>query len=321
MLPLPTLLLSPSSSQFPIHPSPPTKLEPLSIPSKQPKPPPSPPDEIPASKLLALACEDLTTWTAGPYAILLQLASPGIARGSCAHSRFTSDPISRFLRTAVFILAVTHGTPRQLTAICDVITEQHSHVHGKGYDARDVELQKWTAATLFVGTRKGRMVFGEGEKAVGMRNRKEMEGLCRESGRFASVLDMPEGMWPGGLDEFEEYWEGEMERIEREGVDGVSREMGRVLLFGLGLPWWLGWVVVVVRVVVARWLPDGLRRAYGLGDPMGWGMWVAYAVTVWVVWGVNWAMPKSLKRVVNRGMVGYMASAAGGIERTGGWTI
>ncbi|KAK0652675.1 hypothetical protein B0T16DRAFT_505277 [Cercophora newfieldiana] len=304
---LPTLILS-KQSRLP-KPSLPS----LSTP-KQTSP-------IPPSRLLAIACEDLPTWTGGPYAILLQLASPSIALGSCAHSRFIADPISRFLRTAVFVLAVTHGTPEQTRAVCDVITRQHSHVRGKGYDARDVHLQKWTAATLFVASRRGRMVFGEGMKSVGLRTRGEMEGLCVEWGRLASVLDMPGEMWPGGLDEFEEYWEGEMGRIEREGVEGVSREMGRVLLFGMGLPWWLRWVMVVVRVVVARWLPQGLRRAYGLADPMGWGMWLGYAVVVWILWGANWAMPKFVKRMIARGMVEYMARAVEGIQRTGTWTI
>ena len=118
------------------------------------------------------------------------------------------------------------------------------------------------------------MVFCEGKKAVGLKNKQDMERLCEESGRFASALDMPEGMWPENLDEdeFERYFKSEMERIESEGVDEVSKEMGRVLLFGLGLPWWLGWVMVVVRIVVARWLPHGLRRAHGLRDPVDWGM-------------------------------------------------
>ncbi|KAK4450342.1 hypothetical protein QBC34DRAFT_484557 [Podospora aff. communis PSN243] len=265
-------------------------------------------DQPPLSNraLLALAVEDIPTWLAGPYAILLQLASPAIALGSHTHSRFTSDPISRFLRTAVFVLAVTHGTPEQLSAITGVITKQHAHVRGKTYDARNAELQKWTAATLFVAQRKGRMVFGRGTRAVG----REMEGLCLESGRFASVLDMPGEMWPEGLDQFEEYFAGEMGRIEREGVDGVSAEVGRVLLFGLGLPWWLGWVMVVVRVVVARWLPDGLRRAYGLRDPNGWGMWLGYWAVVWVVWGVDRAMPGFVKK-----------GAAEDVQRTGRWMI
>ncbi|KAK0619506.1 hypothetical protein B0T14DRAFT_432679 [Immersiella caudata] len=311
---LPNIILS---TQRPIA-------KPTKIPSLSPKLPTNSPQSQPPltnRALLALAAEELPTWLAGPYAILLQLASPSIALGSHAHSRFTSDPISRFLRTAVFILAVTHGTPQQLSAVTGIITKQHAHVRGRDYNARNAELQKWTAATLFVAQRKGRMVFGEGSRAVGLRSREEMEGLCMESGRFASVLDMPGEMWPRGLDEFEEYFAREMERIEREGVSAVSAEVGKVLLFGLGLPWWLAWVMVGVRVVVARWLPQGMRRAYGLGDPNEWGMWLGYWTVVWWAWGLNWVMPGFVKRGVNREMLGFMVKAAEDIERTGRWTM
>ncbi|KAK0729454.1 hypothetical protein B0H67DRAFT_157 [Lasiosphaeris hirsuta] len=127
---------------------------------------------------------------------------------------------------------------------------------------------------------------GEIDAPVGLRSRGEKEVLCKEFRRFATVLDMPLKMWPRGLEEFESYVGGQMRRLEENGVSKESRGMARVLLFGLGLPWYLAWVMPVVRLVVmANWLPKGLREAYGLLDPTTWAARVGYVVLVWLIWG------------------------------------
>jgi len=306
-----------------------------------------------AFRFLQQAIEDPSTWIAGPYAILLQLANPRLARGVSLHSNFAKQghAISRFLRTAAFVVAVTHGTPAQRDAVVNVVKKQHSRVRGswKGnetgslgasasakegdhiriheYDARDAELQKWTAATLFVSMRKGRTTFNfDRGKVIRMRDRQEMELLMKGFGIFAQVLDMPWEKWFRDLDEFERYFEREMKRLvtcRNGGVDEESEKMGRLVMFELGLPWWLGWVVMpVVRLAMASWLPGVLRDAYGLEDPgRSWILMGCYAWFVWVVRVVNWGMPGVVRRLLTGGMVAFMARAVRDVEKNGRWMI
>ena len=175
--------------------------------------------------------------------------------------------------------------------------------------------------------RKGRAVFNfDGGKVIGLRDRQEMELLMKGFGLFAQVLDMPWEKWFRDLDEFERYFEGEMERLvtcRNGGVDEESEKMGRLMMFELGLPWWLGWVVMpVVRLVMASWLPGALRDAYGLEDPgRSWVLMGCYALFVWVVRVVNWGMPGVVRRLLRGGMVAFMARAVGDVEKNGRWMI
>ncbi|KAK3328095.1 hypothetical protein B0T19DRAFT_442013 [Cercophora scortea] len=261
---------------------------------------------------LALACENLIGWTGGPYAILLQFAAPGIAQGTCTHSSFKTNPLSRLRRTAAFILAVTHGTPAQRSAICSMVRRQHARVHGPGYDARDAALQMWTAATIYAGVIKAHEAF------VGEMSLVRKAVLCRQAAAFATCLDMPAEMWPGSLQAFETYFDGMLARE----VGEVSKDMARVLMFEVALPWWLCWALPVVRLVTAHWLPPRLREAYGLPDPKrSWWLWRSYAVLVWVVWLLSWLAPRKVERGVFLLIKRDMERAAEGIERTGRWTI
>ncbi|KAK3359531.1 hypothetical protein B0T25DRAFT_533211 [Lasiosphaeria hispida] len=273
----------------------------------------------PTSNLFLLAYQDPLIWTGAPLAILLQFAAPGIALGSCAHSRFATHPLSRLRRTVIFIAAIVHGTPDQQAAICGAVRRQHAFVRGQGYDARDAELQRWTAATIFVAMCKSRGTFG-GKGAVGLRSREERGELCREFGRFATVLDMPAEMWPASLDEFERYYEAELSRLER-GITEESGRVARMLLFEMVLPWWLRWMLPIVRVVMVNWLPPTLREAYGLPDPAGWAMWSCYHVLVCLVHGLNQAMPAWAKGRLNGWIQKDMARAAHDIRRTGRWMV
>lgn len=96
-------------------------------------------------------------------------------------------------------------------------------------------------------------------------------------------------------------------------IEGVVVRFGATLVAGVGYGCGegCGCAVVAGRAEEGIWVGG----SNGVGDVGG-----VCGCGVRLCGGVNWAMSKSLKRVVNRGMV-EMASAAEGVERTGGWTI
>ncbi|KAK3326117.1 hypothetical protein B0H66DRAFT_550122 [Apodospora peruviana] len=263
---------------------------------------------------LALACENLLGWTGGPYAILLQFAAPGIALGSCTHSRFATAGISRLRRTSAFILSITHGTQSQKDAICGMVRKQHTFVKGPGYDASDAALQKWTAATIYAGMIKANETFCCRELS-----RQTKETLCAQAGLLATSLDMPAETWPASLDEFEDYFSDQMETKLRETEAG--KKVGRIFLYEMSLPWWLGWVLLpFMRLLMASWLPPRWRDAYGLPDPSAsWWSRSCHAVVVWLVCTLDWLTPGVVKQAAFGVMRRDMESAAENIRRTGCW--
>ncbi|KAK3994824.1 hypothetical protein QBC44DRAFT_348809 [Cladorrhinum sp. PSN332] len=284
-----------------------------------------------ALQTLQTACSSLLIWPGGILAILLQFASPGIAKGSCAHSRFTTHPVSRFRRTAIYIYAVTHGTPLEKKLITTAIKKQHSFISGPTYSASDPDLQKWTAATLFVGAVTTLDTFSSPWKSPWRRvmnnkpalSRAEREELCMAFSEFATALDMPADMWPGTLDEFDEYYETTLKEYEQN-LGKESKSLAGVLLNGeMDLPWVVKVPLVhVMRVLMAFWLPPGLRVAFGLPDPDdGWAVWLAYVVLVWIVWAVDWIVPEMAKDLVRNWMKRDMQRAADDIRVHGRWMV
>ncbi|KAM7187324.1 DUF2236 domain containing protein [Rhypophila sp. PSN 637] len=377
----------------------------------------------------------LITWLGGPYAILLQLSHPEIASASCAHSRFVIDALSRLRRTAAYIVSLTHGTEREQRLIAGIISRQHTFIKsqnhkieaGSGYDARDPELQKWVAATLF----KGIMLVGEvfssssvfpssssavTEKAtrkswedaitfvtiepkvlteasmipraeranslllttcqyLGIKpprvamSRSEKESLLKEARHLATSLDMPPEMWFSSLEEFQFYFEGMITRglfvspekvllqgkpaVPVSGLAATSKKMGRTFLYKMKLPIWLFWLPSLMRLLARAWLPDHLRREFGLSS-LDWErihtgglmsgnkvhgteirrdmelheglIWTtvmrwAYIIFIWFVWLVDWLMPMWLESWIIGFIVRDMQFAAKEIERTGRWPM
>ncbi|KAK4198923.1 hypothetical protein QBC40DRAFT_307949 [Triangularia verruculosa] len=274
----------------------------------------SPPPPIPED-LLKQSCGNLVTWLGGPYAVLLQIAAPGIALGSCTHSRFQTHPISRFRRTAAFIMAVVHGTEEQKALICGAIKKQHSFINGPSYTATDPELQKWTAATLFVAGQLTQDLLSVDQNPM---PRAQKEVLCQQFGRFATALDMPAEMWPSSLEEFEAYFDEQIRTIE---ITEASKKVANILLREMELPWLLIWTLPVMRVLMAVWLPARIRMAFGLPDPRGWLVWAAYWVVVLSIWCANWLMSGRVKVVIVSWMKKDMARAAEDIRVHGRWMI
>ncbi|KAK0735309.1 hypothetical protein B0T21DRAFT_441619 [Apiosordaria backusii] len=298
----------PSYTQYPTPRSPMSKTiskihhkKPLQLPPPKAKEPllPTTTSHQTPEDLLKQSCANLVGWLGGPYAVLLQIASPGIALGSCTHSRFQTHPISRFRRTAVFIMAVVHGTEEQKALICGAIKKQRiltkyedSYINGPDYTATDPHLQKWTAATIFVAGQLTHELFSLDRKSL---PRAEKEVLCSQFGRFATALDMPVEMWPSSLEEFEAYFDEQIRTLE---ITEASKKVAGVLLRGMELPWFLMWALPAMRALMAVWLPERLRVGFGLPDREGWLVCLGYCVVVWTIWTVNWLTPERVKVLV-----------------------
>lgn len=213
---------------------------------------------------------------------------------------------------------MTHGTAAQQSAIFGVVNRQHRMIRGRGYAATDGGVQKWVAVTLVVAQVKARRAFSRLTEAEG---EGELDGLCDEAKGFATGLDMMESEeWPGSWRELEGYFEREVTKLG-ESLGKESREVARMFLYGMALPWWLGWVMPFVRVVVANWLPPTLRKGYGLPDPDGVGLRLCYVVVAWMLWLVSCLIPRWVATAVNSWAVRYMAQAAEDIRKHGRWMI
>lgn len=232
-----------------------------------------------------------------------------------------------------------------------MVRKQHSFVRGARsvegkewkYEAADGELQKWVAATLFLGVCKARETFYwsgvdwnwllplwvRGRRKTGgeeqeeeervRRKREERWQLCQAHGEYAIALDMPSEMWPTSVEGFEVYVEETMR--EKLVVTEEARKLARILLWDVRVPWWMGWVLPVARVFMACWLPSSLREGYGLPNPEEWWVSWCYHVFIWLIGLVNLMTPRMVNNVAFGLMRKDMERAVEGIQRTGRWTI
>lgn len=90
--------------------------------------------------------------------------------------------------------------------------------------------------------------------------------LFKESAIFATSLRMPSDMWPDTYEDFQEYWNHNVENLE---VTDWARGLARDLTYPRGIPVFLRPALPVSRLLMAHWLPERMRREYGdiLPDP------------------------------------------------------
>jgi uncharacterized protein (DUF2236 family) len=102
----------------------------------------------PGSEAWALNREAMLLLGAGPRALLMQLAHPGVAAGVADHSDFRSDPWARLDGTLRSYLRIVYGTATAARAEIRRLNELHRAITGPTYRARDPELSLWVHATL-----------------------------------------------------------------------------------------------------------------------------------------------------------------------------
>lgn len=205
-----------------------------------------------------IASEALTL-AGGGRALLLQIAHPAVGRGVVEHSDFAERLMDRFDGTMLFLSATMFGTPEEVAAMRRVVNQAHVPVRGDAapgrpaYSAYDPELQLWVASTLYQTMMElHRRVFGD-------LTTEQADEAYREFSRALSTLQLTKDRWPATRSDFDDYWERMIAglRVESE-VLAVSQQ----ILHPRHAPWWLRWLLPLVRLVTAGLLPERLRHEF-----------------------------------------------------------
>ena len=191
----------------------------------------------------------------GARAILLQVAHPAVGRGVVEHSDFAYRPLDRLRATLTYVYCVTFGTPEEIEAVAGMVTAAHRKVTGDSYRASDPELQLWVAATLYdTALLVYEELFGPLDGAVA-------ERVYRQYAVLGTALQVPDGLWPADRAAFRAYWDHNIDTLE---VSDDARQVARDLLSAERAPLWLKAGMPLNRFLTTAWLPDPIRRHYGL---------------------------------------------------------
>jgi uncharacterized protein (DUF2236 family) len=191
----------------------------------------------------------------GARAILLQVAHPAVARGVAEHSDFSARPLDRLRATLTYVYGVTYGTPEEVRAVAAMVAEAHRPVTGAGYRASDPELQLWVAATLYD---TAILVY---EELLGALDAATAEKVYDQYAVLGTALQVPAGSWPAGRAAFRAYWGRMVDTLD---VSDEARRVANDLLHPAQAPLVLKAAMPLNRFLTAAWLPERIRRAYGI---------------------------------------------------------
>ncbi|KAJ5937917.1 hypothetical protein N7454_004259 [Penicillium verhagenii] len=192
-------------------------------------------------------------------AVLLQIAAKGVGKGVSDHSSFTKRPIERARRSLVYIYGMSFGTTAERRRITDATHRAHMRVKGADYDADDVDLQLWVAATIYWS-----MVYGY-EEIYGPLGEDFADQVYKEFSVMATGLRVPPDKWPKDRTEFKEYWDRTIDELE---VTDEARAVAKDVMYpGENLT--LGvWILAKLlgpmqRVATVEYLPERIRNKLG----------------------------------------------------------
>ncbi|GAA4891325.1 oxygenase MpaB family protein [Streptomonospora salina] len=190
---------------------------------------------------------------AAAYAILLQIAEPGVGRGVRDHSDFAQRPVDRLRGTLVFVYALMFGTGAEAERVAGTVRRVHRHVVGPDYSAQDPELQVWVAATLYAcNMHVHELVFGPMAPA-------DKDAVYTASSVFATSLGCPRERWPATRADFERYWTEAVASIR---VDDTARAVAGDLFHPANPA--VRALVRVQRFLASGLLPAHVRDGFGL---------------------------------------------------------
>jgi uncharacterized protein (DUF2236 family) len=191
----------------------------------------------------------------GARAILLQVAHPAVGRGVAEHSDFATRPLDRLRATLTYVYCVTFGTPEEIEAVAATVTAAHRKVTGTGYRATDPELQVWVAATLYdTALLVYEELFGPLDSAVA-------DKVYGQYAVLGTALQVPAGLWPVDRTAFGSYWQSMIETLV---VSDDARRVAADLLSARHAPVLLKAAMPANRFLTTAWLPEPIRRQYGL---------------------------------------------------------
>ena len=195
----------------------------------------------------------------GKAAVMLQIAAKGVGKGVSDHSSFTKRPVERARRSLVYIYVMTFGSLAERRRVTDATHRAHMRVKGPDYDANDVHLQLWVAATIYWS-----LVAGY-EDMYGPLDDDFADRVYKEFSVMATGLRVPPDMWPKDRDAFRVYWDRTVNELE---VTDEARAVAQDVMYpGQNLPWgW--WILSKVmgpsqRFTTIELLPERIRNELG----------------------------------------------------------
>jgi uncharacterized protein (DUF2236 family) len=217
----------------------------------------------PGSEAWALNREAMLLLGAGPRALLLQLAHPGVAAGVADHSDFRADPWRRLQGTLRSYLTIVYGTATAARAEIRRLNGLHRTIRGPGYHARDPELSLWVHATLVDST----VVVAD--RWLEPLSRERRRRYYEETRPIGLAFGIPDALLPADLDAFDAYVEGSIGPAGPVHPNAVARDLAEAVLhppLGPVIPAlarvppslysWTLWPAVGL-------LPPSIRREYG----------------------------------------------------------
>ncbi len=231
---------------------------------------------------------------AGPRALLLQLAHPGVAAGVAEHSDFRADPWRRLDGTLRSYLRIIYGSTVAARDEIRRLNTLHRGIRGRDYDARDPALSLWVHATLVDSTVVANDVW------TGPVTRDQAARFYDETKPIARAFGVPDGVLPPDLDAFEAYLDTQLGPDGAVRVGATARELAEAILHP-PLPGVLSRIAIHPRLYDwTLWpsiglLPESIREGYGLS----WGL-LERAVSRWLVAGWrawNPVLPPSFRQM------------------------
>lgn len=161
---------------------------------------------------------------AGPANVIMQLARPGVGYGvlesPVESGRVDRHPIKRARTTFTYLAVSTNGTEEQKAAFRRAVNRAHAQVRSTEsspvtYDAFDKDLQLWVGACLYKGVVDVHRLF------VGEMDEETAERLYVKGRALATMLQVPESMWPTDRAAFDRYWQDSLAKVH---IDDTVRD-------------------------------------------------------------------------------------------------
>ncbi|ORV45750.1 hypothetical protein AWC02_12615 [Mycolicibacter engbaekii] len=197
------------------------------------------------SWLPKISCEDNgmmgVALLAGPANVIMQLANPavgyGVMESPVESGRVDRHPIKRARTTFTYLVVSTQGTEVQKAAFREAVNSAHRQVRSTKdspvkYNAFDRDLQLWVGACLYKGNVDVHRIFlGEMDDEHADRH------YHNEGKAMATMLQVPEDMWPADRAAFDRYWQEQLDKLHiDDAVRAYLMPLVQGRLRGLTLP-------------------------------------------------------------------------------------
>lgn len=235
-----------------------------------------PPREVRADALLGPTSASARLLThpgillAGPRALLLQVATPGVAAGVADHSDYRVDPFARLVGTLATVATIAFGSTHERRAALANLDRAHGPVRGRTptgmpYSARQPHLVTWVHATLVDSA------LAVDQRWLHLLDEPARKAFYVEQQRLGDAFGVPPRSLPDSLPGFEIWMARAVRALE---VTPQARTIAReVLRPPLRTVWGRAGAVgehlaaPALEAITADLLPEPLPAAFGLRRP------------------------------------------------------